>query len=67
MDEIVQLLVRPHIHDDNPYSEAHFKTLKYRPISRNDSAAVKMLEASARLSFPAIARITATPELVCLF
>ena len=22
---------RPHISDDNPYSEAHFKTLKYRP------------------------------------
>src|SRR5437870_3064786 len=22
---------RPHISDDNPFSEAHFKTLKYRP------------------------------------
>jgi putative transposase len=22
---------RPHVCDDNPYSEAHFKTLKYRP------------------------------------
>jgi len=22
---------RPHTSDDNPYSEAHFKTLKYRP------------------------------------
>jgi putative transposase len=22
---------RPHVSDDNPYSEAHFKTLKYRP------------------------------------
>ena len=22
---------RPHVQDDNPYSEAHFKTLKYRP------------------------------------
>jgi|GEM_PF-2026866 len=22
---------RPHVSDDNPYSEAHFKTLKYSP------------------------------------
>ena len=22
---------RPHVQDDNPYSESHFKTLKYRP------------------------------------
>jgi putative transposase len=22
---------RPHVSNDNPYSEAHFKTLKYRP------------------------------------
>src|SRR5207244_4047183 len=22
---------RPYVSDDNPYSEAHFKTLKYRP------------------------------------
>ena len=22
---------RPHVSDDNPFSEAHFKTLKYRP------------------------------------
>ncbi len=38
--EVTQLLVdlgilkshsRPHVSDDNPYSESHFKTLKYRP------------------------------------
>jgi putative transposase len=23
--------VRPHVSNDNPFSEAHFKTLKYRP------------------------------------
>jgi putative transposase len=22
---------RPHVSDDNPYSESHFRTLKYRP------------------------------------
>jgi putative transposase len=28
---IIKSHARPHVSDDNPYSEAHFKTLKYRP------------------------------------
>ena len=28
---IVRSLSRPRVSDDNPYSEAHFKTMKYRP------------------------------------
>lgn len=28
---ITKSLSRPYVSDDNPYSEAHFKTLKYRP------------------------------------
>jgi len=28
---IIQSHSRPHVSDDNPYSEAHFKTCKYRP------------------------------------
>ena len=28
---VVKTHSRPHVSDDNPYSEAHFKTLKYRP------------------------------------
>ena len=28
---VTQSLSRPHVSDDNPYSEAHFKTMKYRP------------------------------------
>ena len=28
---VVKSHSRPHVCDDNPYSEAHFKTLKYRP------------------------------------
>jgi len=28
---ITKSLSRPHVSDDNPYSESHFKTLKYRP------------------------------------
>jgi putative transposase len=29
--EVARTHSRPHVSDDNPYSEAHFKTLKYRP------------------------------------
>lgn len=29
--EVAKTHSRPHVSDDNPYSEAHFKTLKYRP------------------------------------
>lgn len=29
--EVKQTFSRPRVSDDNPYSEAHFKTLKYRP------------------------------------
>lgn len=28
---VTQSLARPHVPDDNPYSEAHFKTVKYHP------------------------------------
>jgi putative transposase len=28
---VTQSHSRPHVPDDNPYSEAQFKTLKYRP------------------------------------
>jgi putative transposase len=28
---VTKSLSRPHVSNDNPYSEAHFKTLKYRP------------------------------------
>jgi putative transposase len=28
---VVKTHSRPHVSDDNPYSESHFKTLKYRP------------------------------------
>jgi putative transposase len=30
---------RTHVFNDNPYSEAQFKTLKYRPVSRSSSGA----------------------------
>jgi putative transposase len=28
---VTQSLSRPHVSDDNPYSESHFRTIKYRP------------------------------------
>ena len=28
---VVKTHSRPHVSDDNPFSEAHFKTMKYRP------------------------------------
>ncbi len=29
--DVIKTHSRPHVSDDNPYSEAQFKTLKYRP------------------------------------
>jgi putative transposase len=29
--EVTKTHSRPHVSDDNPYSESRFKTLKYRP------------------------------------
>ena len=34
---ITQSHSRPHVSNDNPFSEAQFKTLKYRPYSRPSS------------------------------
>src|SRR5271154_3086355 len=31
LDDLRKTPSRPHVSDDNPYSEAQFKTLKYRP------------------------------------
>ena len=39
---------RPHVSDDNPYSEAQFKTLKYRPGFPARAAARPETEHSAR-------------------
>ena len=43
---------RPQISNDNPFSEAQFKTLKYRRTSRNASAASRTPASSARRSLP---------------
>ena len=44
--DVVKSHSRPHVSDDNPYSEAHFKTLKYRP-SYPDGSFASISEARA--------------------
>lgn len=42
---------RPHTSDDNPFSEAHFKTMKYRPDYPNRFASLDEARAWARTFF----------------
>ena len=43
---------RPHVSDDNPYSEAHFKTLKYRPDFPARFGSIEDARAHCRKFFP---------------
>ncbi len=45
---------RPHVPDDNPYSEAQFKTMKYRLIIPTGLAVSKMSEVGHAASFRGI-------------
>jgi transposase InsO family protein len=58
---IAQLLVdldvtkthsRPHVSDDNPYSEAQFKTLKYRPDFPTRFGSIEDARAHCQIFFP---------------
>ena len=51
---------RPHVSNDNPFSEAHFKTLKYQPAFPSASAASRMPRRSAGASSPGTTRTTTT-------
>jgi putative transposase len=42
---------RPHVSNDNPYSEAHFKTLKYCPVFPGSFAAIDEARAFCALFF----------------
>jgi putative transposase len=48
---ITQSHNRPHTSDDNPFSEAHFKTLKYRPDYPNRFASLTAAQKWARTFF----------------
>ena len=43
---------RPHVSNDNPFSEAHFKTLKYRPDFPERFAAIEAARAHGQAFFP---------------
>ncbi len=43
---------RPHVSDDNPFSEAHFKTLKYRPAFPDRFGSMEDARAFCREFFP---------------
>jgi putative transposase len=62
---ITQSHSRPHVSDDNPFSEAQFKTLKYRPDSPPDSPQSRLPGGTARSSFPGTTTSTATPGWAC--
>jgi putative transposase len=49
---ITQSHSRPHVSDDNPFSESQFKTLKYRPDFPGQFASIEAARAHCQLFFP---------------
>lgn len=49
---VIKTHSRPHTSNDNPYSEAHFKTLKYRPEFPERFASVEDARAFCQTFFP---------------
>jgi putative transposase len=49
---VIQSHSRPHVSDDNPYSEAQFKTMKYRPDFPSQFASVEAARAHCQVFFP---------------
>ncbi len=49
---ITQSHSRPHVSDDNPFSEAQFKTLKYRPDFPDRFAAIEAARRHCQIFFP---------------
>jgi putative transposase len=49
---ITQSHSRPHVCDDNPFSESQFKTLKYRPDFPGQFASIEAARAHCQLFFP---------------
>ena len=56
---------RPYTSNDNPYSESHFRTMKYRPDFPTASAAPRTATPSATVSSPGTTTTIATPALAC--
>ena len=49
---VTQSHSRPHVSNDNPYSEAQFKTLKYRPAFPARFASIEAARAHCQVFFP---------------
>ena len=49
---VTQSHSRPHVSNDNPYSEAQFKTLKYRPAFPARFASIEAARAHCQAFFP---------------
>jgi hypothetical protein len=55
---------RPHVSNDNPFSEAQFKTLKYRPDFPDRFGAYEDAETFSQRFFP-WSRYAGDPSLCC--
>ena len=49
--DVIKTHIRPHVSDDNPYSEAQFKTLKYRPEFPTRFASIEHARAHCQVFF----------------
>jgi putative transposase len=56
---------RPHVSNDNPFSEAQFKTLKYRPTFPERFGAIQDVRAHGHVFFPWSTPSTITAALLC--
>jgi putative transposase len=63
---ITQSHSRPHVSNDNPYSEAQFKTLKYRPAFPGRFTSIEAARAHCENFSPGITTSTATPASACI-
>jgi putative transposase len=56
---------RPHVSNDNPYSEAQFKTMKYRPPFPDHFGSIQDAGVFARASSPGTTSSTTTLGSAC--
>jgi len=56
--EVTKSHSRPYVSDDNPFSEAHFKTLKYRPDFPQRFGCIEMPVPTASSSSPGTTTLT---------
>ena len=62
---VIQSHSRPHVSNDNPFSEAQFKTLKYRPGFPARFASIEAARAHCQAFSPGTTLGTGTRALAC--